>query len=181
MATLTLRDENRVLEDPAEIAKILSRYGVGYRRLEDPPSLPRDCDADTVLETFADEIADFERAGGYTTADVVAIRPEVPGLDEMLAKFDREHSHSEDEVRLMVDGRGLFHLHPEGGPVLSVEVTAGDRLTVPAGMEHWFHVCEARTCRAVRLFRDVSGWTPNYTGSGLDERYPPIWHGVAPG
>ena len=30
----------------------------------------------------------------------------------MLAKFSIEHRHDEDEVRFIVEGRGLFHIHP---------------------------------------------------------------------
>ena len=36
----------------------------------------------------------------------------------MLAKFSTEHWHDEDEVRFIVRGRGLFHIHPrEGAPL----------------------------------------------------------------
>ena len=40
-----------------------------------------------------------------------------------------------------------------------------------------------RRIRAVRLFQDRSGWTPHYTGSGVDASYLPICFGpefVAP-
>ena len=30
----------------------------------------------------------------------------------MLDKFSSEHWHDEDEVRFIVEGRGLFHIHP---------------------------------------------------------------------
>ena len=45
-----------------------------------------------------------------------------PNLDAMLAKFSREHWHDEDEVRFIVEGRGLFHVHPQNGPVFAIEV-----------------------------------------------------------
>jgi len=31
----------------------------------------------------------------------------------MLAKFNIEHTHDEDEVRYIIAGRGLFHIHPQ--------------------------------------------------------------------
>ena len=34
MATVTLRDENRVLDTPAEISEFLAPFGIWYRRFE---------------------------------------------------------------------------------------------------------------------------------------------------
>ena len=39
---------------------------------------------------------------------------------------------------------------------------------MPRGTHHWFDLCGERRIRAIRLFQDVSGWTPHYTASGLD-------------
>ena len=36
----------------------------------------------------------------------------------MLDKFNREHWHDEDEVRFVIQGRGLFHIRPKDGPVV---------------------------------------------------------------
>ena len=44
--------------------------------------------------------------------------PETPNLDAMLARFSSEHRHDEDEVRFIVEGRGVFHIHPQDGPGL---------------------------------------------------------------
>lgn len=177
MATLTLRDEDRVLRDPDEIRAALAPLGIEYRRLSAPPEVPAGATQEEVLAAYSDFLAERREEGDWRSADVVDIHPEVPDLDALLAKFDREHSHSEDEVRLIVDGRGLFHVHPKQGGVLAIEVEAGDWIRVPEGTLHWFHVCEARRCRAVRIFQDTAGWTPHYTDSGVDARYPPVWSG----
>jgi 1,2-dihydroxy-3-keto-5-methylthiopentene dioxygenase len=109
---------------------------------------------------------------------VINIVPTTPGLDEMLGKFSKEHWHDEDEVRFIVKGHGLFHIAPEGGDVVSIEMEAGDMIRVPRGTKHWFNLCGDRTVRAIRLFQDVSGWAPHYTGSGVDEGYQPLCFGV---
>jgi len=44
----------------------------------------------------------------------------------MLAKFNIEHYHNEDEIRYIVDGRGLFHINPRSAPVVAIEVEPGD-------------------------------------------------------
>jgi len=118
----------------------------------------------------------MKRLGGYQTADVIDVSPETPGLDGMLAKFDREHTHSEDEVRFILAGRGIFFLHI-GGKVLSVEVHPGDLLRVPRGTTHWFTLCADRRIRAIRWFQETTGWTPAYTGSGVDSGFAPLCFG----
>ena len=89
------------------------------------------------------------------TADVIDVFPDTPNLDAMLTKFSSEHWHDEDEVRFIVEGRGLFHIHPTDGPVFAIEVEAGDLIRVPRGTHHWFDLCGDRRIRAIRLFQDV--------------------------
>jgi 1,2-dihydroxy-3-keto-5-methylthiopentene dioxygenase len=96
----------------------------------------------------------------------------------MLNKFNKEHWHDEDEVRFIVKGHGLFHIAPKDSDVVSIEMEAGDLIRVPRGTLHWFDLCGDRTVRAIRLFQDMSGWTPHYTGSGVDAGYEPVCFGV---
>ena len=55
----------------------------------------------------------------------------------------------------------------------------GDLIRVPRGTHHWFDLCADRNIRAIRLFQDVSGWTPQYTETGVDRRYEPVCLGPA--
>ena len=72
----------------------------------------------------------------------------------MLARFDKEHTHDEDEVRFILAGRGIFFLHLDER-VVSVEVGPGDMLRVPRGTTHWFTLCEDRRIRAIRWFQQT--------------------------
>jgi len=103
------------------------------------------------------------------------VNPATPNLDVMLAKFDKEHTHSE-EVRFILAGRGIFFLNIHG-KVASVEVGPGDMLRVPRGTTHWFTLCEDRRIRAIRWFQETAGWTPEYTQSGVDRNYQPLCFG----
>ena len=120
------------------------------------------------------EIDRLKAEGGYVTADVINVSPETPGLDAMLERFRSEHTHSEDEVRFILKGRGLFHIHPDNGPVFAIQVEAGDLINVPLGTKHWFDLCADRTIRAIRLFQDKTGWTPAYIDGGAHARYTPV-------
>ena len=179
MAIVTLRDEDRVL-DCGAVADFLAPFGIRYQRFAGERAPAEGASDEEILAVYDEPIRKWMAEGGYRSADVVQIRPDLPDLDAMLAKFDREHTHDEDEVRFIASGRGLFHVNPEGGPVFCIEVVAGDLISVPAGTRHWFHVCEARRCHAIRLFQDAAGWTPHYTGTGIELSYPPVWQGAAP-
>jgi 1,2-dihydroxy-3-keto-5-methylthiopentene dioxygenase len=113
------------------------------------------------------------------TADVIDVSPSTPGLDAMLAKFNREHWHDEDEVRFIIAGHGIFHIHSKTGAVLGIEVEAGDLIRVPRGTLHWFNLCADRRIRAIRLFQDTAGWTPHYTESRVDENFLPVCFSAA--
>ena len=178
MATLHLRDENRTITDPDAIAARLAEIGIQYERWAADRPVPEGAPADAVLAAYAPQIATLKAQGGYVTADVIDITPATPNLDAMLAKFSREHWHDEDEVRFVVAGRGIFHIHA-GGAVFGIEVVPGDLLRVPRGTHHWFDLCAERRIRAIRLFQDPSGWTPHYTETGVDARYEPVCLGPA--
>jgi 1,2-dihydroxy-3-keto-5-methylthiopentene dioxygenase len=178
MATVRIPAKNIVLHEPAEITAALAAIGIDYERW----SLDRvgvDADADAVLNAYAGEIEEMKITGGYTTADVIDVDPETPNLDALLAKFSSEHTHDEDEVRFIIGGRGIFHINPLQGDVVSIEVEAGDMIRVPRGTRHWFDLCTDRRIRAIRWFQDKSGWTPHYTQSGIDTQFEPLCFGPA--
>ena len=179
MALLRIPEHDRTLTEPADVSAYLAARGIEYEHVGDAPGTPNDAPAEVLLAAWAPKIEELKAKGGYVTADIIDVKPETPNLDVMLKKFSSEHWHDEDEVRLIVDGRGLFHIHPPGEPVFALEVVAGDLIRVPRGTHHWFDLCGERRIRAIRLFQDASGWTPHYTQSGVDAQYQPLCFGPA--
>lgn len=178
MALVTIPDEDRRLDDCKEIAAYLAGCGIDYEQWMPAHSVGADSPPEEILRAYAREIDLLKARGGYVTSDVIDVGPRTPGLEEMLAKFNREHWHDEDEVRFIISGHGLFHIRPETGPVVAIEVEAGDLIRVPRGTWHWFNLCADRRIRAIRLFQDMAGWTPQYTGSGADQNFQPLCFGV---
>ena len=176
MALLKIPEEDKSLTEQAEVTAFLAERGIEYERMGAMPT-PEDASADALLAAYSSKIDDLKARGAYITADVIDVNAETPGLDAMLKKFSSEHWHDEDEVRLIVEGRGLFHIHPPGQPVFAIEVEAGDLIRVPRGTHHWFDLCGERRIRAIRLFQDRSGWTPHYTESGADAKFQPLCFG----
>ena len=179
MAIVTVPAEARRLTRFEEIRGFLADHGIHHEiwPLEDrvDPAAP----ADTILAAYAPEIDELKRRGGFVTADVVDVYPDTANLDAMLAKFAREHTHTEDEVRFILQGRGVFHINPGDRPVFAIEVWAGDMISVPLGTRHWFDLCNDRRIRAIRLFQDMSGWTPHYLEDGVHADYMPLCLGPA--
>ena len=177
MAILRYPDTGCIVENEAEIRAELGASGIDYERWS-LDRVPAGSTAELVLEAYRAEIDEMKKRGGYVTADVIDVTPETPNLDAMLARFDKEHTHSEDEVRFILDGRGIFFLVLDEG-IAAVEVYPGDMLRVPRGTRHWFTLCADKRIRAIRWFQDTTGWTPHYTGSGVDAGYQPLCFGPA--
>ena len=178
MATLTIITEDRILTSHQDIVSSLASFGIDYERWTPARPVADDAPGEEILQAYSTEIEELKSRGGYVTADVIDVNPATPGLEEMLAKFSREHWHDEDEIRFIIAGHGLFHIHTTTGVVLSIEVEAGDLIRVPRGTLHWFNLCTDRRIRAIRLFQDTTGWTPHYTESRVDEGFLPVCFGV---
>lgn len=100
---------------------------------------------------------------GYQTRDLVVLHPDVPGLDGMLAKFDRCHYHTDDEVRYIIAGEGVFGFVLSDGDQAELLLSEGEYINIPARTEHWFHLTERKSIKAIRYFTSTAGWVPEYT------------------
>lgn len=104
----------------------------------------------------------LKAARGYVEQDIVELRPDTEGLDAICAKFADEHLHTDDEVRYVLEGEGVFDIRSQLDQWLRVTVEAGDLIVVPAHLHHRFFLTERKHIRCVRLFKDSSGWVPHY-------------------
>jgi len=177
MASINIPDQQRTLTDPAEIRAFLEPFGIWYEKWDVAGRVAETATNEQILTAYAPEIERLKAQGGFVVADVINVTPETPGLDQMCAKFAKEHTHDEDEVRFTVRGKGIFHIHPDNGPVFAVLVESGDLINVPCGTRHWFNLCDDRTIRCIRLFEDPSGWTPHYVDDPVNDRYAPLCWG----
>lgn len=147
---------------PAEARSIAAKH-----RLDD-------ADKARLLELFAAKLAEKAERDGYHAADIVAIRPDLPGVDDALAKFDKVHFHDDDEVRAIVGGEGVFGFVGDDGRQFTLTLQAGEFVSLPAGVWHWFYCLADKTVTAIRLFKDNPSWVPHYrsTERGLAPRSP---------
>ena len=151
MARIRVQDENREITNHQEIREFLKPFGISYENWDVEGRVGQEATNEEILDAYAPEIERLKEQGGFVTADVINVTPETPGLDDMLAKFNKEHTHSEDEVRFTIKGSGLFHIHPDNAPVFAIQVESGDLISVPTGTQHWFDLCDDRTIRCIRF------------------------------
>lgn len=156
--------------DHRRIAAELASKGVRFERWS-TRTLPATPTPEEVLAAYKAEIELLKIEGGYTTCDVVSLKPDHPDKDALRQKFLNEHTHSEDEVRFFVAGSGLFTLHL-GDRVYEVLCQQGDLIGVPDGTPHWFDMGARPYFVAIRLFTNPAGWVGNFTGSDISARFP---------
>lgn len=114
------------------------------------------------LESYEKPLEVFMQQNGYVTRDEIQLSTATPDLAAIEAKFDREHLHTDDEVRYVLEGEGIFDIRSRDDRWMRVVVTAGDLISVPKDRHHRFLLTAKKQIRCARLFVDSSGWTPIY-------------------
>jgi 1,2-dihydroxy-3-keto-5-methylthiopentene dioxygenase len=117
----------------------------------------------------AEMIETIKREHGYVDEDFVELGPQTPNLDAICAKFDKEHFHTEDEVRFVVEGAGIFDVRDESDQWIRIEVDEGDIIVIPANTHHRFYLTEQKHIRCMRLFANHDGWAPLYRAASSGE------------
>ncbi len=170
MAVVSVQNSIQALSSGAVVIEFLRPYGVVHQTwpiplavaaLQEKAALTPEEQA-RVLEAYRGHLEPERRERGYIQADMVILSPSTPNLDSMLAKFDKPHYHDDDEVRFIFAGAGIFGFEPREGPPFTITVSAGDYIIIPARSYHWFTLTPTRSIKAIRLFRETSGWTPHY-------------------
>jgi 1,2-dihydroxy-3-keto-5-methylthiopentene dioxygenase len=165
MANIRIRNTNERLTNEQEVTSFLDKHGVLYEhwdmdklssKLRDQFLLSKE-EKEEILKTFDNEIRSLATRRGYAEWDIVALSDATPNLDELLKKFEQVHVHTEDEVRAITAGNGIFTIKGEAG-YFDVELSPGDVISVPVNTPHFFTLMENRQVVAVRLFIDSSGW-----------------------
>lgn len=167
MAEIRIRNTEERIKGEENVRTFLASQGVLYEHWN-PSKLPAelqnkfvlsDEEKEQILNTFQDDISDLASRRGYLTWDIIALSDATPNLDELLKKFENVHTHTEDEVRAITAGRGIFVI--KGGDdvgYFDVELEAGDVISVSEHTPHFFTLMENREIVAVRLFIETEGW-----------------------
>lgn len=79
---------------------------------------------------------------------------------ETLTAFATEHRHTTDEVRWVLEGKGVFDVRGLNDQWIRINVVAGDLLILPARRWHLFILM--KRIKVARLFGQSEGWKAEY-------------------
>jgi 1,2-dihydroxy-3-keto-5-methylthiopentene dioxygenase len=170
MAQLRFHDTEERVTNNEEVSTYLDSQEVIYENwnisqlpahLQEKYDLSEEEKAE-IIQSFRSEIDQLSARRGYVTEDIISLSPATPNLDELLIKFVDEHHHTDDEVRFIVSGHGIFAIQGPNGRYVDVELEAGDLISVPENYRHYFTLMEDRQVVAIRIFKAKEGWVPIY-------------------
>lgn len=172
MAILTIPSEKKQIKDVSEIRSFFNQRNIFFDQWTCDVVFEDTASQEEIIEAYSKDLKPFMEQGGYLTADVISINKLTENYDAIRNKFLAEHTHTEDEIRFFVDGEGTFWFHLENGEIFNLLCQKGDLISVPSGTKHWFDAGEVNPfVKAIRIFIDMSGWVPHYTGSGIEQKF----------
>ncbi|WP_332692486.1 1,2-dihydroxy-3-keto-5-methylthiopentene dioxygenase [Halalkalibacter lacteus] len=167
MAVIKVRNSGEVIKGYENVHAFLEAQGVFFERW-DMSKLPKslvakfdlsDDDKSEILKAYDADIRSLVERRGYQNWDIVALSEITPNLEELLKKFEQVHTHTEDEVRAITAGHGIFIVKgDEETGYFNIELEAGDVISVPENTPHFFTLMDDRQVVAVRLFIETEGW-----------------------
>lgn len=170
MANITFQTRKEQINNQEAVVSFLNSQEVIYEKW-DITKLPQelvekyllsDEEKQAILNAFKAEIANISERRGYKAQDVISLSENTPNLDVLLTNFKNEHHHTDDEVRFIVSGHGVFVIQGKDGEFFEVHLEPGDLISVPENTRHYFTLEEDRKVVAVRIFVTTEGWVPIY-------------------
>ena len=159
------RQNMEVLTALSDISQFLSPLGIELSNwpIEKTPVVGpllkqntlTDSEKEQLLAALDERFFEQQKKYGYQSRDLVVLHSETPKLDEMLKIFDKCHTHSDDEVRYIVDGSGIFGFCMPNKEQVLLKVEAEEFIRVPKNTEHWFILDQKRRIKAVRYFDNI--------------------------
>ncbi len=156
---MKLKTQLKTINDKNEIIEFLAKYSIYadswqsekvHSNLTDP------------LLVYKKQIEKLKTRFNYASADVCAMTKDTFNLDTMLSAFIKEHHHTDDEVRFVVSGEGIFGINPLTELSFEIYVEAGDLLLVPAYTQHWFNLTDKKNICCIRVFKENPKWEAIY-------------------
>ncbi|KFB35597.1 AGAP005618-PA-like protein [Anopheles sinensis] len=130
--------------------ELFKSTGVEYFKINIPTY-----DSDGVLEKI-------RKDRGYSYEDEITCSKEcLADYENKLKNFYTEHLHTDEEIRLVLDGSGYFDVrNGKDDAWIRIEVVAGDLIIIPSGIYHRFTLDSKNFIKAKRYFVGEPVWLP---------------------
>ena len=139
-------NDNEIITTYKDITRYLDNIGIFY----------------TQVPTREDIIEYIRDQYDVPYNDTIKIDSSTPNYPELRKKFNREHIHTDYEMRLFTHGSAKFYFKEQDN-VYELTVGPNDLISVPANVKHWFEAGDNPNFAAIRFFTEKDGWEAHYT------------------
>jgi len=116
------------------------------------------------------KLSAIRKERGYTYHDIVTVSPTtLPNYEAKIKIFFEEHLHKDEEIRFFLEGSGYFDVRGHKNEWIRVAASAGDMITLPAGIYHRYSNDEKNYAKVMRLFQGDPVWTPFNRDGSVDK------------
>uniref|UniRef100_U5EVG3 Acireductone dioxygenase n=1 Tax=Corethrella appendiculata TaxID=1370023 RepID=U5EVG3_9DIPT len=140
------------LEPPKfiEIDELFRKTGVEYFKIN--------------ADSYKDDktLSSLRKDRGYSYEDEITCSKEcLPDYENKLKSFFTEHLHTDEEIRLVLDGSGYFDVrNGDNDKWIRIQVVKGDLIIIPSGIYHRFTLDTNNFIVAKRYFVGEPVWLP---------------------
>lgn len=161
----------KVIKQPQKISAALINEGVLFEQWQASVPLAAEATQEQIIEAYKESVNRLMGKYDFQSVDVISLDADHPEKEALRSKFLSEHTHSDFEVRFFVEGKGLFYIHINE-QVYGLMCEAGDLISVPSNVPHWFDMGENPSFKCIRLFTTPEGWVADYTDDPIAASFP---------